>query len=73
MLITNDKQGQEELEVLSICSWTVLFSNSILTNEVDYLYKQATIMSLKADIRSAIALCLSIKPFANCLDKGLTL
>ena len=73
MLITNDKQGQEELEVLSICSWTVLFSYSILTNEVDYLYKQATIMSLKADIRSAIALCLSIKPFANCLDKGLTL
>ena len=73
MLNTNDKQGQEELEVLSICSWTVLFSYSILTNKVDYLYKQATIMSLKADIRSAIALCLSIKPFANCLDKGLTL
>ena len=73
MLITNDKQGQEELEVLSICSCTVLFSYSILTNKVDYLYKQATIKSLKADIRSAIALCLSIKPFANCLDKGLTL
>ena len=73
MLITNDKQGQEELEALSICSCTVLFSYSILTNKVDYLYKQATIMSLKADIRSAIALCLSIKPFANCLDKGLTL
>ena len=73
MLITNDKQGQEELEVLSICSWTVLFSYSILTKKVDYLYKQAKIMSLKADIRSAIALCLSIKPFANCLDKGLTL
>ena len=73
MLITNDKQGQEELEVLSICSCTVLFSYSILTNKVDYLYKQATIKSLKADIQSAIALCLSIKPFANCLDKGLTL
>ena len=53
MLITNDKQGQEELEVLSICSWTVLFSYSILTNKVDYLYKQATIKSLKADIQSA--------------------
>ena len=73
MLITNDKQGQEELEVLSICSWTVLFSYSILTNKVDYLYKQATIKSLKADIQSAIALCLSIKPFTNCLDKGITL
>ena len=72
-MITNDKQGQEELEVLSICSCTVLFSYSILPNKVDYLYKQATIKSLKADIQSAIALSLSIKPFANCFDKGLTL
>ena len=69
MLITNDKQGQEELEVLSNCSCTVLFSYSILTNKVDYLYKQAT----KDNIQSAIALWLSIKPFANCLNKGLTL
>ena len=73
MLITNDKQGQEELEVLSNCSCTVLFSYSILTNKVDYLYKQATIKSFKDNIQSAIALWLSIKPFANCLNKGLTL